>query len=344
LVDGEIDHYAIEKRYQHSDGSLCWAALTVSSLRDPLKGEIQKIRTLVDITTRKKADFELEHAHRRLVETSREAGMAEVATGVLHNVGNVLNSVNVSATLVSDQIRRSKAINVSKVTALLVSNEADLARFLTVDPRGKMIPSYLGTLAEDLANEQKSVTTELAQLHRNINHIKEIVAMQQSFAKTSGVVETVSLPDLVEEAILMNAGSFARHEVDIAREYEARPVATLEKNKVIQVLVNLLRNAKYACDESGRTDKLIKVRITAGDRSVTIAVIDNGVGIPEENLTRIFAHGFTTRKTGHGFGLHSGALAAKELGGSLLAFSDGPGKGATFVLEVPYKTEMAIAS
>jgi C4-dicarboxylate-specific signal transduction histidine kinase len=121
----------------------------------------------------------------------------------------------------------------------------------------------------------------------------------------------------------------------LMRDFQARPIVTVERHKVLQILVNIIRNAKFACDESGRSDKRMTVRITQDDRHVRIAVIDNGVGIPQENLTRIFAHGFTTRKTGHGFGLHSGALAAKELGGELLAQSDGPGKGATFTLEFP---------
>jgi C4-dicarboxylate-specific signal transduction histidine kinase len=101
--------------------------------------------------------------------------------------------------------------------------------------------------------------------------------------------------------------------------------------------VNLIRNAKYACDESGRTDKLITILTVTDEHGVGIAVIDNGVGIPAENLTRIFAHGFTTRKHGHGFGLHSGALAAMELGGSLSAHSEGRGLGATFTLRLPFK-------
>jgi signal transduction histidine kinase len=163
--------------------------------------------------------------------------------------------------------------------------------------------------------------------------------MQQSYAKTSGVAETISVTDLVEDALRMNAGSLERHNIDIVRDYQARPVITLEKHKVLQVLVNLMRNAKYACDESGRTEKQMILRITADNNGVAICVIDNGVGIPQENLTRIFAHGFTTRKDGHGFGLHSGALAAKEIGGSLTAHSAGRGQGATFVLELPYKAK-----
>ena len=147
----------------------------------------------------------------------------------------------------------------------------------------------------------------------------------------------MAVPDIVEDALHINAGSLARHEVDIFRDYQARPVVTTDKHKVMQILINLVRNAKYACDESGRTDKQITVRTTSDDRGVKIAISDNGVGIPAENLTRIFNHGFTTRKDGHGFGLHSGALAARELGGALTVQSDGPGRGATFVLELPFR-------
>jgi len=251
----------------------------------------------------------------------------------------VLNSVNVSATLVADLVRRSKAPKIGKLRELLDEHRDNLGAFLTEDPKGRMIPDYLGTLGDALVADQKTIIAELDSLHKNIGHIKDIVAMQQSYAKTFGVLETVSIPDLIEDAIRMNAGSLARHEVEIVRDYASRPVITVEKNKVLQILVNLIRNAKYACDESGRTDKLVTLRITTDERSVEIAVIDNGVGIPAENLTRIFAHGFTTRKHGHGFGLHSGALAARELGGALSVRSEGPGKGATFVLRLPLSPE-----
>jgi C4-dicarboxylate-specific signal transduction histidine kinase len=166
--------------------------------------------------------------------------------------------------------------------------------------------------------------------------------MQQSYSKVYGVAETLPVVDLLEDALRINAGAFNRHDVNVVRDYQARPAITVEKHKVLQILVNVMRNAKYACDESGRTDKQMRVRTTNGDGRVKIAVIDNGVGILPENLTRIFAHGFTTRKDGHGFGLHSGALAAKELNGSLTANSDGPGKGATFVLELPINPEHLI--
>jgi PAS domain S-box-containing protein len=336
---GEIDSYQLEQRYIRKDGKLVWALLAVAVVRDQSGGVTQIIGILEDITASKDAEAELARTHRRLVDSSRMAGMAEIATGVLHNVGNVLNSVNVSATLVIDRVSHSKAANLAKLSALLDQHKANFAEFVANDPRGQIIPSYVATLCESLAAERAATSEELENLRKNIEHIKEIVAMQQNYAKVSGVAETLSVPDIVEDALRMNAGSLARHDVDLSRDYQARPVITTDKHKVMQILVNLVRNAKYACDESGRSDKRIVVRIAATDEAVEISVIDNGVGVPAENLLRIFNHGFTTRKGGHGFGLHSGALAAKELGGSLTVHSDGPGKGATFTLSLPFKSE-----
>ena len=289
----------------------------------------------LEIADRKRAEEKVIKAQQELLVASRQAGMAEVATGVLHNVGNVLNSVNVSATLVADHVRHTKAANVAKVAALLAGHQADLAAFLTADPRGRMIPGYLRTLSEALAEEQKTVIAELDHLRKNIEHIKDIVAMQQNFAKTSGFIETVALTELVEDALRMNVTSLTRHDVELVRDFQIRPMVRTDKHKVVQILINLVRNAKHACDDTGRPDKRITVRIAGQAQSVQVSVSDNGVGIPAENLTRIFNHGFTTKKTGHGFGLHSGALAAKELGGALSVHSDGPGTGATFVLSFP---------
>ncbi len=295
---------------------------------------------LSNITERKKLEVKMSTLNKELIETSRQAGMAEVATGVLHNVGNVLNSVNISATLVADNVRKSKASGLAKVVQLLEENSSDLGAFMTGE-RGRQVPRYLSHLADQLAHEQQKSVSELELLRKNIEHIKDIVAMQQNYAKVSGVTETVRVEELVEDALQMNAGSLSRHDVQVVRQYVEVPSVTLEKHKVLQILVNLIRNAKYACDDSGRTDKQLTVRIAKAQRGVCIAVADNGVGIPPENMTRIFNHGFTTRKEGHGFGLHSGALVAKEMGGVLRVHSEGVGKGATFTLELPIQLPKA---
>jgi signal transduction histidine kinase len=232
-------------------------------------------------------------------------------------------------------VRKSKVANLAKLVALIKEHADDLGTFLTSDPKGKQIPAYLSQLAEHLTSEQTTMLDELDLLHQNIEHIKDIVMMQQNYARISGVVETVKVADLMEDALRMNGGALQRHGVDVARDYADVPPITTEKHKILQILVNLVRNAKYACDESASDDKLMTLRVTNGHDRVRLTVADNGIGIPEENLTRIFNHGFTTRKEGHGFGLHSAALAATELGGTLSVHSEGTGKGASFTLELP---------
>jgi PAS domain S-box-containing protein len=335
LWNGEVDFVDLEKRYTRKDGSLIWIRMTTSLIRDESATPEFSVEFLRDITARKESAQELERVHKELMAASRQAGMAEVATNVLHNVGNILNSVNISASLVAERVKQSKAPGVSRIATLLQDKGPRLAEFIAGDERGKRIPEYLATLGEQLVTDQKMALQELASLRDNLEHIKDTVAMQQNYAKLCGVTETVQVVDLVEDSLRLNAGAFVRHGVTLRREFGAVPPITVDKHKVLQILVNLVRNAKYACDESGRSDKLLTLRIEGADNRVRISVIDNGVGIPAENMSRIFTHGFTTRQSGHGFGLHSGALAAQDLGGSLRAESAGPGCGAAFILELP---------
>jgi PAS domain S-box-containing protein len=337
LVAREISHYQMEKRYLHKQGHSISAHVSISMVRDAQDKPLYFIGQIQDISERKRAEAELEQTHKQLVDASRRAGMTEIASNVLHNVGNVLNSVNVSINLVADNLRRSKAGNLARAAALLHEHEHDLGAFLSTDPKGRRLPDYLAQLSERLVADQDATGKEVELLRSNIDHIKEIVAMQQHYAKVSAVTETVNIRDLVEDSLRMNAGALVRHDVRVIREFEEVPPINLDKHKVLQILVNLIRNAKYACEESGRQDKLLILRVAKVDSNVCISVIDNGVGIPPDNLTRIFMHGFTTRPSGHGFGLHGGALAAREIGGKLSVHSDGTGKGATFTLELPLR-------
>ncbi|MDB6041014.1 MAG: sensor signal transduction histidine kinase [Verrucomicrobiales bacterium] len=277
----------------------------------------------------------LDKAHKELVETSRQAGMAEVATGVLHNVGNVLNSVNVSSACVTENIANSKISNLARIAELLSQHGSDMADFMTHDPKGIRLPGYLGALAKHLSEEQVETLKELGHLRKNVEHIKDIITMQQGFARVSGLIEALKASDLVDDALRMNATTLTQHDIQVIRDFNDVPLIQVQKHKVLQILVNLIRNATQACDHSGRPDKQITICVANGHGQVRISVSDNGVGIPQENLARIFSHGFTTKKDGHGFGLHSGAIAAREMGGSLKIHSEGPGKGAKFTLELP---------
>jgi PAS domain S-box-containing protein len=317
----------------------------------PMKGPDGTVTGLVgigrDITLLKEAEKKLEAVHKDLIRASRVAGMAEVATSVLHNVGNVLNNINVSATVLLDRLTKLKIGRLFELTKIMRDHEADLPNFLTNDPRGTQIVKFMQLLAENLDEERNAMRVEVDQLALKIDHIKQIVAMQQNYAKVSGVIEKTPLLDIVEDALNIHSGAYARHDVAVVRQFEFAPTVFVDRHKVLQILGNLLSNAKYACDGTSRRDKHVIVRVQKMPGTwVRIDVTDNGMGIPEENLNRIFGQGFTTRREGHGFGLHSSVIAAREIGGALTVHSDGPGLGATFTLELSTAepvTEMADA-
>lgn len=333
IARGEIKERLL--RLKRCDGTEIWCKVSAHATRDESNSFAYYDAWLEDITQAKRAEAELAETQKQLIATSREAGMAEVATGVLHNVGNVLTSVNVTSTCIVSDLRKSKVGTLTKIAALLQEHESDLGAFITQDPRGKRLPRFLGQLAEQLTAEQSAAIKALGQLQKNIDHIKDIVSMQQDYAKRCGVTERIDASELIEDALRLNASALVRHDVHLVRDFHGSLSVTVEKHKVLQILVNLIRNAKYACDESGQADKRLTLRTAIAGRFAKIEVTDNGIGIASENISRIFQHGFTTRKGGHGFGLHSSALAALELGGSLRAHSDGAGRGATFTLELP---------
>jgi PAS domain S-box-containing protein len=318
------------------DGAVRTALASARRLVGPAGQVLGAVEVVQDITERRLAELELEGVHRQLLTASRQAGMAEVATNVLHNVGNVLNSVNVSASLIAERIKKSKSAGLTRVSALLTEHAADLAGFLA-GTQGRNVPAYLGQLASELTAERDATVAELTTLRGNVEHIKEIVAMQQNYARRGGLTETLDIRTLVEDSLRMNEGAFSRHGVTLVRDFQEVPPLTVDKHKVLQILVNVIRNAKYACDDHSGSEKRVTVRVRAIGEQVAISVIDTGIGIPRENLERIFNHGFTTRKDGHGFGLHSSALAARELGGVLQVESAGRGQGATFTLTLPVK-------
>ena len=279
---------------------------------------------------------QLKDAQSELLDSARQAGMAEIATNVLHNVGNVLNSVNISADLVTRKLRSSKALGLGRAVQLINEHQGDLGTFFTEDEKGKLLPGYLNQLVDAIALEQQGMTDELAQLSKSVDHIKDIVATQQHYAGASTLKEPVHISALMDDALRMNAGALSRHNVTVVKHYAQVPEILADKHRLLLIMVNLISNAKYAM--SNLVDRPRQMTLTVqprDDATLQISVKDDGEGIPAENMTRIFTHGFTTRKEGHGFGLHSCALAAVEMNGQLTAHSDGPGLGAMFTLTIP---------
>jgi PAS domain S-box-containing protein len=319
-----------------------WALTTKMPLRNGAGQIIGTFGITKNISDLKEAERQIAEVHKQLIEASHLAGMARIATNVLHNVGNVLNSVNVSAALILSRVRASKVQGLSRAVQLMEEHAGDLGAFLASDAKGKVLPGYLRQLASALVAEQNDAIKELAALGKNVEHIKEIIAAQQAHAGSSRLLEKIQIRDLVEDALRINAEALARRQMAVEKEMAAVPEFLLDRGRILQILVNLINNAEQAME--GVTDREPKltlgVELVQGER-LRICVADNGVGIATQALTQVFAHGFTTKKTGHGFGLHSAVIAAHEMGGTLTAHSDGPGTGAAFTLELPVETKKA---
>ncbi len=252
-----------------------------------------------------------------------------------HVVGNVLNSVNVSANLISTRIKQSRVTELRKAGDIIAEHENDMAEFVTEHPQGKHMANYMIEIGKHLVNEQEEMCDDLEGLRKNIEHIKEIVSMQQTYARVTNVAEEVSPLDVLEDALDMRSASFGRHGIEVIREYAEVLNIIAERHKLVQIFVNLISNAKHAISDHRSSGGTLILRLNMVDESrIRFEVTDNGIGIPEEHLSQIFMYGFTTKKDGHGFGLHSSALAAKEMGGTLSVRSEGKGKGSTFVLEL----------
>ncbi|MBK5302158.1 MULTISPECIES: DAHL domain-containing protein [Gammaproteobacteria] len=306
----------------------------INKMNNELQTANERLEQRVEERTR-----ELLEAERELVEAARMAGMAEIATNVLHNVGNVLNSVNVSADLITRKLAASKTLGLGKAVKMMNEHAEDLGQFITLDEKGKLLPLYLNQLVDSIAAEQSSIVDELSQLTKSIDHIKDIVATQQAYAGAARLVEPLNVVDLFEDALRMNSGALSRHHVVVTKDYQDTPTIIGDKHRLLLILINLISNAKYAMSKVSDRQRHMTLGVKIIDNAtLRLSVEDQGEGIAAENMTRIFNHGFTTRKEGHGFGLHSCALAAVEMNGHLRVHSDGPGHGAIFTLEIPLET------
>jgi uncharacterized protein YlxW (UPF0749 family) len=188
-------------------------------LRAELESEVKKKTAYLsraieelqsEIDGRKRMEAEIEKTQKELLAASRQAGMVEIAAGVLRNVGNILKNAKVSASLVSDQVKQSKIGNVVHVGNLIREHVKDLGDFMARDPRGQKLPVYIAELAEHLANEQTTLSSELDSLRKNI---EEAEAEQESYTELMSKEDAAKVTAPVEHATTMNGGMPARPEV-----------------------------------------------------------------------------------------------------------------------------------
>ncbi|KTD45469.1 sensor histidine kinase [Legionella quinlivanii] len=282
--------------------------------------------------------MKLDRAKTRLIETSRSAGVAEIATSILHNVGNVLNSVNTSVAMLSEAAQHSYVVQLPKLLSILEENQEHLDLYLKEDERGKLFIPYFKKLIEQLENEQLQMSEELNQLNNNLTHVNQVIDMQQSSGQASSQIkETIELEELIEDILLLYANRLRKASINVERQYgNISPIISV-RTKIQQIIINLIKNAIDALILGEQQEKRLIIKVETTSPSLAcITISDNGIGIQKDDLTRIFSFGFTTKKEGHGYGLHNCALLARELGGELRVQSKGSGQGSSFTLEIPY--------
>jgi len=278
---------------------------------------------------------ELKLAQASLVETARMVGKAEVASSVLHDVGNALTSLVVDSEALRRTVAASRMGRVEQVVHLLEQHRADLAGFLTKDPRGHQLFTYLSSLAGELAQERVSLQQGMDDLSKNVDRVRTIIQMQQAYAKSTLLVEECDLAEVLDEVLRLQAGALQQWSVQVTKELSPLPRMTVDRHRLLQILLNLLSNARQALEAVVPGQRRIRIRLYAEGEWILFQVVDNGRGIAPEVHGRLFTQGFTTRKEGHGIGLHSSALAAQLMGGKLTLESEGLGLGATATFRLP---------
>jgi C4-dicarboxylate-specific signal transduction histidine kinase len=250
----------------------------------------------------------------------------------------VLNSVNVSVTVLGERIQKSKIASVSKVAELLGQHAAAFARD-DVDPKLQKIPEYLPLLAESLIAERGEMGEEISNLREKVQHIKNIINAQQNYTRRVAFKETIDVRHVIEDLLSIHGPAITKQQVRVDCDFAELPPTSVEKSKLLQVLDNLIKNAVESMATVERSDHVLTLRSRREEDRAVITVTDTGHGIDEERLKNIFRFGFTTKSNGNGFGLHSAAIAMSEMGGSIAVASDGPNRGATFTVVLPLTAE-----
>lgn len=278
-----------------------------------------------DISIRKETEAALRESQ------DRYKRLSEFASSVIHNVGNILSSINVSTATIIRHVRESKHMQLSKVVAMLKKGAGEPG-FLVHHERGKLLPSYLGSLTEVLEEEFEDIEKESRSMLKNLMLITQIIEYQQSQGRHEESNDLVDLRQVVEDALNVKMDAIMRDNIRVHTEFGTLAVSS-QKAKLTHVLINLIKNAVEAMAPFPEDQRVLAIWSGMDEHGqVFLSIKDSGVGLNEEQMANLFAHGFTTKANGHGFGLHYCLNTMEEMGSRISAQSDGEGKGATFTL------------
>lgn len=338
----DLVKYQIEYRVVRPDGTTAFVNEHGQAAKLMLDGKVLR-GIILDMTAQRENEASTQGMHKMMVEASRQAGMAEIATGVLHNVGNVLNSLNVGAKLLAERLKKSRMDKLCQATVLLKEHLPDNMDFFINDKRGQVLPGYLVELSAYLRDEQNRLDATVSDMIERIEHIRDMIMLQQSHSTVRTLWEPLDMATVMDEALRLEMDvNIAHQQVQVERHFADLPPIYSARGLLLQILVNLLANACQAMGDLPAAQRKLTLRIVPhGEDKVRISVEDTGCGIQPKHLTSIFTQGFTTKTDGHGFGLHHACLLAQDLGGVLKAESEGLGKGARFILEIPAREDAA---
>ena len=342
------NNQSVPRDYMESEDEIGQLFRSVAVLEDNLN-EDYKIRIAAEHALQesrndlekivKDRTSELKRATKDLVDSSRKAGMAEVATGVLHNIGNVLTSVNLKVQRLEERLSAdTSSARVGSLAELFEKFSENPDELLDDKAKVAKIAAYLAAVSEEL-QKTKDGNLELANvLIDGIKHVIFLVSQQQSHARHTGLIKDFSITEAIRDVLRLSSIEIEKSGIDILFNDDQDLNVTSDRHKVLQIITNIVTNAIQAIQGTGHPGRIRITQAIIDDR-VQLVFSDNGVGIEEETMKKLFVFGFTTKETGNGFGLHSSALDASNLGGKLEVSSLGAGLGATFTLEIPVDME-----
>lgn len=278
---------------------------------------------------------ELKASQAIALENAHAAGMAEIATGVIHNIGNVLNSLNITVEDIDRGLKRKRVANFAKAITMLTEHRTDLHVFFETHPKGPIFLDYLDEFSKTMQEEHDKLSSDILEMRQEVNIIREIIKTQHIYAKGIDLYENVDLSEIADDALYLETPALKNKDIQVVRHYDAVPMIRTSKVKLMHIVINLIKNAKEAMLEKPESEHRLTITVRKlGSGRLQLTVEDTGVGIAADVLPKIFSHGFTTKRHGNGFGLHFCGNAAAELGGRLSAESLGPDQGAKFTLEL----------
>jgi signal transduction histidine kinase len=270
----------------------------------------------------------LSHTQTQLAQTSQAAGRSQVASTVIHNVGNVLTNVNSLIDAACDRTQRLRISPLNKLADRLRSEDQNIAML-------EATPDYLEGLAGSLLSDQQSISELLSTLNDNVRHIHDVIRAQRQHADQSLELRPVALHDVIQEAISCCRARLEEDSVQVTVSGQLQVEIACDRSLMLQTMINLIGNARYAMRSLDSTSRHLQIRASADSRTAQIEFQDNGCGMTPETLARVFDAHFTTREGGTGLGLHFCAITLKRIGGTIEAASEGHGKGSVFTIRAP---------